>query len=84
MLQPPKLMALTLAGDDSDLYHPQLSQNPEPLLTWLAYQGSDRHRTYHVVHTPPYDHSLEADMTDNRQTARFPKSVCVLHVCLSL
>lgn len=64
----------------SDLYHPQLSQSPEPLLTWLAYRGSARDRTYHVVH-PLYDHWLKAAMTDNRQTARYPRSVCSVCVC---
>ncbi|KAA8584567.1 hypothetical protein FQN60_008352, partial [Etheostoma spectabile] len=39
VLQPPKLTALTLDGDDPDLHHPQLLQSPEPLLTWLPYQG---------------------------------------------
>lgn len=32
---------------------------------------------------PTYDHWLKAAMTDNRQTARYPKSVC-LCVCVSL
>lgn len=36
-VQPPKLMALTLHDDDTDLYQPQLLQIPEPFLTWLAY-----------------------------------------------
>lgn len=60
--------SLTLDGDDPDLNHPQ----PEPSLTWLAYQGSGRDRTYHVVWPPPpYDH-----WRDTHQT------VCVCVLCV--